>query len=176
MISFRTPTYVMDGHPARKYCTGNLKALIRLKIEFNQSLYFVLCVYCGQGSRVPNLQNYFEPSTGKPRLRIKAPTFGHVFSSDGYSAGYYSYIWSDVISADAYDAFVEAGGPYNKAVAARLRKYVFSVGNTIDPADAYRTFRGRDPKIEALMRKRGFPVNDSKKGKLTPAKPKAKSR
>jgi peptidyl-dipeptidase Dcp len=109
-------------------------------------------------------------------MRHRTPQFGHVFSSDGYSAGYYSYIWSDVISADAYDAFVEAGGPYDKAVAERLRKNVFSVGNTIDPADAYRAFRGRDPKIEALMRKRGFPVNGSKEVKPTPAKPKAKSR
>ncbi len=112
---------------------------------------------------------------GEIVMRHRTPQFGHVFSSDGYSAGYYSYIWSDVISADAYDAFVEAGGPYDKAVAARLRKYVFSVGNTIDPADAYRAFRGRDPKIEALMRKRGFPVNDSKKGKPAQPKPKAKS-
>ena len=109
-------------------------------------------------------------------MRHRTPQFGHVFSGDGYSAGYYSYIWTDVISADAYDAFVEAGSPYDKAVAERLRKYVFSVGNTIDPADAYRAFRGRDPKIEALMRKRGFPVNDSKKAKPTPAKSKAKSR
>jgi len=113
---------------------------------------------------------------GEIVMRHRTPHFGHVFSSDGYSAGYYSYIWSDVISADAYDAFVEAGGPYDKAVAARLRKYIFSVGNTIDTADAYRAFRGRDPKIEALMRKRGFPVNDSKKGKQTLVKPKAKSR
>jgi peptidyl-dipeptidase Dcp len=111
---------------------------------------------------------------GEIVMRHRTPQFGHVFSSDGYSAGYYSYIWSDVISADAYDAFVEAGGPYDKAVAARLRKYVFSVGNTIDPADAYRAFRGRDPKIEALMRKRGFPVNGSKKSKS--AKPTAKPR
>jgi peptidyl-dipeptidase Dcp len=113
---------------------------------------------------------------GEIVMRHRTPQFGHVFSSDGYSAGYYSYIWSDVISADAYDAFVEAGGPYDKAVAERLRKYVFSVGNTIDPADAYRAFRGRDPKIEALMRKRGFPVNASKQGKQAPAKSKAKSR
>jgi peptidyl-dipeptidase Dcp len=113
---------------------------------------------------------------GEIVMRHRSPQFGHVFSSDGYSAGYYSYIWSDVISADAYDAFVEAGGPYDKAVAERLRKNVFSVGNTIDPADAYRTFRGRDPKIEALMQKRGFPVNSPKKDKPTPAKSKAKSR
>lgn len=91
-------------------------------------------------------------------MRHRTPQFGHVFSSDGYSAGYYSYLWSDVITADAYEAFVEGKGPYDKAVGAKLVKYVFSVGNTVDPADAYRMFRGRDPKVEALMKKRGFPV------------------
>ncbi|MEP7213703.1 MAG: M3 family metallopeptidase [Acidobacteriota bacterium] len=91
-------------------------------------------------------------------MRHRTPHFGHVFAGDGYSAGYYSYLWSDVLNADAFEAFTEAGSPYDKKVAARLRKYVFSVGNTIDPADAYRGFRGRDPKVEALMRKRGFPL------------------
>lgn len=89
-------------------------------------------------------------------LRHRLPHFLHVFSSDSYSAGYYSYLWSDVITADAFGAFVEGGGPYDKKVAERLRKYIFSVGNTIDPAEGYRGFRGRDPKIEALMKKRGF--------------------
>jgi len=89
-------------------------------------------------------------------MRHRIPHFGHVFSSDAYSAGYYSYLWSDVITADAFGAFVEAGGPYDRKVAERLRKQIFSVGNTIDPAEAYRAFRGRDPKIEALMKKRGF--------------------
>ena len=89
-------------------------------------------------------------------LRHRLPQFMHVFSSDGYSAGYYSYLWSDVITADSFGAFTEAGGPYDKKVAERLRKNIFSVGNTIDPADAYRNFRGRDPKVEALMKKRGF--------------------
>src|SRR5687767_13201469 len=91
-------------------------------------------------------------------MRHRTPQFGHAFSSDGYSAGYYSYLWSDVITADAFGAFVEGKGPYDKAVGQRLVKYIFSVGNTIDPADAYRAFRGRDPKVEALMKKRGFPV------------------
>ncbi|MEO7673471.1 MAG: M3 family metallopeptidase [Pyrinomonadaceae bacterium] len=91
-------------------------------------------------------------------MRHRTPQFGHAFSSDGYSAGYYSYLWSDVITADAYGAFVEGKGPYDKAVGERLVKYVFSVGNTMDPAEAYRKFRGRDPKVEALMKKRGFPV------------------
>jgi peptidyl-dipeptidase Dcp len=91
-------------------------------------------------------------------MRHRTPQFGHVFSSDGYSAGYYSYLWSDVLNADAFEAFTEAGGPYDKKVAERLRKNIFTVGNTIDPANAYRGFRGRDPKVEALMRKRGFPT------------------
>jgi peptidyl-dipeptidase Dcp len=89
-------------------------------------------------------------------MRHRTPQFLHVFASDGYSAGYYSYLWSDVLTADAFGAFVEGKGPYDKAVAERLRKYVFSVGNTVDPADGYRSFRGRDPKIDALMKKRGF--------------------
>lgn len=91
-------------------------------------------------------------------MRHRTPQFGHVFSSDGYSAGYYSYLWSDVITADAYGAFVEGKGPYDKAVGTKLVRKIFSVGNTIDPAEAYRQFRGRDPKVEALMKKRGFPV------------------
>src|SRR5690349_5122377 len=89
-------------------------------------------------------------------MRHRTPQFLHIFSSDGYSAGYYSYLWSDVLTADAFGAFVEGKGPYDKAVAERLRKYVFSVGNTVDPAEAYRAFRGRDPKVDALMKKRGF--------------------
>ena len=89
-------------------------------------------------------------------MRHRTPHFLHVFGSDGYSAGYYSYLWSDVITADAFGAFVEGKGAYDRAVAEKLRKHVFSVGNTIDPADAYRAFRGRDPKIDALMKKRGF--------------------
>jgi len=91
-------------------------------------------------------------------MRHRTPQFMHVFSSDGYSAGYYSYLWSDTLTADAWEAFTEAGGPWDKAVAQRLSDDVFSVGNTIDPADGYRAFRGRDAGIGALMRKRGFPV------------------
>ena len=89
-------------------------------------------------------------------MRHRTPHFLHIFSSDAYSAGYYSYLWSDVLTADAFGAFVEGKGPYDRSVAERLRKHVFSVGNTADPAEGYRSFRGRDPKIDALMKKRGF--------------------
>jgi peptidyl-dipeptidase Dcp len=91
-------------------------------------------------------------------MRHRIPQFAHVFGGDGYSAGYYSYLWSDTLAADAYEAFTEAGGPYDKAVAKRLREQILAVGNTVDPAEAYRAFRGRDPGIGALMRRRGFPV------------------
>jgi peptidyl-dipeptidase Dcp len=96
---------------------------------------------------------------GMPReivMRHRTPQFGHIFSGDGYSAGYYSYLWSDTLTADAWEAFIEAKGPWDRELARRLRDNVFSVGNTIDPTDGYRAFRGRDPGIDALMRKRGF--------------------
>jgi len=98
---------------------------------------------------------------GMPReivMRHRTPQFSHIFSSDGYSAGYYSYLWADTLTADAWEAFTEAGGAYDKTVAKRLYDHVFSVGNTVDPAEAYRAFRGKDAGIEALMRDRGFPV------------------
>jgi len=88
-------------------------------------------------------------------MRHRTAQFHHIFA-DGYEAGYYSYLWSDTLSADAWEAFLEASGPYDKTVAKRLHDDIFSVGNTKDPADAYRAFRGRDPGISALMRKRGF--------------------
>jgi len=99
-------------------------------------------------------------------MRHRTPQFSHVFSSDGYSAGYYSYLWSVVLAADGFSAFTEAGGPYDKAVAARLRQHVYTVGNTVDPAVGYRAFRGRDPKVDALMKQRGFPLS----GAAAPAK------
>jgi peptidyl-dipeptidase Dcp len=89
-------------------------------------------------------------------MRHRTPQFSHVFSGDGYSAGYYSYLWSAVLDEDAYQAFEEAGGPYDKAVAKRYHDDIVSVGNTVDPAESYRKFRGRDPQVEALLRARGF--------------------
>ena len=96
---------------------------------------------------------------GMPReivMRHRTPQFGHIFSGDGYSAGYYSYLWSDTLTADAWEAFSAGKGAWDRDMAKRLRDHVFSVGNTVDPADGYRAFRGRDPQIDALMRKRGF--------------------
>jgi peptidyl-dipeptidase Dcp len=94
-------------------------------------------------------------------MRHRTPQLSHVFAGDGYSAGYYSYLWADTLTADAFEAFLEASGPFDKAVAARLKSHVFEVGNTIDPAEGYRAFRGKEPGIEPLMRKRGFPSGAS---------------
>jgi peptidyl-dipeptidase Dcp len=93
-------------------------------------------------------------------MRHRSPHFGHVFSSEGYSAGYYGYMWADVLTADAAEAFEEApGGFYDKELARKLVDNLFAVRNAVDPADAYRAFRGRDAEMEALMRDRGFPVS-----------------
>ncbi|WP_222934357.1 M3 family metallopeptidase [Caulobacter sp. 17J80-11] len=92
-------------------------------------------------------------------MRHRTPQFGHVFSGDGYSAGYYSYLWADTLTADVAEAFEESpGGLYDKATAKKLHDNIMSVGNSIDPAEGFRKFRGRDVKIDALMRDRGFPV------------------
>ena len=93
-------------------------------------------------------------------MRHRTPQFNHLFSSDGYSAGYYSYLWSDALTADAAEAFEEAGSYYDKEVSKRLHDYIFSVGDTIDPAEGFRRFRGRDVDTRALLRKRGFPVDE----------------
>jgi len=89
-------------------------------------------------------------------MRHRTPQFAHVFSGDGYSAGYYSYLWSETLTADVGEAFVEAGSYYDKETAQRLHDTILSVGNTVDPADAFRAFRGRDPEVDALLRVRGF--------------------
>ncbi len=92
-------------------------------------------------------------------MRHRTPQFGHIFSGEGYAAGYYSYLWADTITADAAEAFVEAGSFYDKATAKKLRDYIMSVGDSIDPAEGFRKFRGRDVDTAALLRDRGFPVD-----------------
>jgi len=88
--------------------------------------------------------------------RHAARHFGHIFGGDGYSAAYYAYLWAEVLDADGFKAFQEAGDVFDHALAARLYEYVYSAGGTRDFAAAYRAFRGRDPKIEALLEGRGL--------------------
>jgi peptidyl-dipeptidase Dcp len=91
-------------------------------------------------------------------MRHRPTQFLHIFSGDDYSAGYYSYIWADTLTADAAEAFVEAGSFYDKTTAKRLHDNIMSVGNGVPPEVAFRNFRGRDVDTNALMRDRGFPV------------------
>ncbi|MET0604823.1 MAG: M3 family metallopeptidase [Beijerinckiaceae bacterium] len=89
-------------------------------------------------------------------MRHRTPHFSHIFSGDGYSAGYYSYLWSEVLDADAFDAFEDEGDVFDSGTARRLKQFIYSAGDSRDPAELYVTFRGRMPSIEPLLRKRGL--------------------
>ncbi|ATW02561.1 M3 family metallopeptidase [Sphingorhabdus sp. YGSMI21] len=91
-------------------------------------------------------------------MRHRLPQFNHLFSSDAYSAGYYSYLWSETMDADTWAAFEEAGSPWDAETAERFRSVILSTGNETDRAEAYREFRGRDPEVKYILKKRGFPV------------------
>ena len=89
-------------------------------------------------------------------MRHRTPHFAHVFSGDGYSAGYYSYMWSEVLDADAFEAFMETGNPFNPDTARKLKDNIYSVGGSVDPEDAYKAFRGKLPSPEAMLKKKGL--------------------
>jgi peptidyl-dipeptidase Dcp len=95
---------------------------------------------------------------GEMVMRHRLPQFNHLFADDGYSAGYYSYLWSETMDADTWAAFTEKGDVWDKETAARFRLMLLSTGNETDRAEAYRAFRGRDPDVKYIMQKRGFPV------------------
>ena len=89
-------------------------------------------------------------------MRHATPHFAHVFSGDGYSSGYYSYMWSEVMDADAFDAFREAGDAFDPATAKRLEEAILSAGGAREADALYRAFRGRMPGVEPLLRGRGL--------------------
>lgn len=82
--------------------------------------------------------------------------FQHLFASSGYAAGYYVYLWAEVLDADGYGAFEEAGSPFDAEVAGRLKRHVYAAGNSVDPGAAYAAFRGRAPRVQPLLHKRGL--------------------
>ena len=89
-------------------------------------------------------------------MRHRLPHFQHLFSGDGYAAGYYSYMWSEVLDADAFEAFEETGDAFDPATAKKLHDFIYSAGNLRDPAEAYKAFRGQLPTVDALLKKRGL--------------------
>jgi peptidyl-dipeptidase Dcp len=101
---------------------------------------------------------------GMPReiaMRHRLPHFGHLFSGDAYSAGYYSYLWSEVMDADTWEYFEASGNVFDPTIAAGMRDVILGEGNVSDRAEAYRRFRGRDPDVDALLRVRGLPVGEA---------------
>jgi peptidyl-dipeptidase Dcp len=167
---------VLDNY-ARHYKTGEKmpQALIeKLKAAetFNQGFETVEYL----GSALVDMKIHMDPEgdidpvaveksilgeIGMPKeivMRHRLPQFNHLFTSDAYSAGYYSYLWSDVMAADAWAAFEEKGDPWHAETARKFVEIILASGNAIDRAEAYRMFRGRDPKVEALLRNRGLPA------------------
>ncbi len=169
-------THVETGEPM----PAELIAKIRRAATFNQG--FATVEYLASALIDMKLHTLDDPSgldpdaferetlaeLGMPSevvMRHRTPHFGHVFSGEGYATGYYGYLWADVLTSDAAEAFAQApGGFYDADVAERLVRYLFAPRNAIDPAEAYRLFRGRDAGIAPLMRDRGFPIPEGVEG------------
>jgi peptidyl-dipeptidase Dcp len=161
---------------ARHYQTGTampedlLQRLLAAR-NFNvgfATIEYLACAYVDLGFHSVSAPGTIDPTAfeddalkrlGMPDeivMRHRPPHFGHVFSGGGYAAAYYSYMWSEVLDADAFEAFEETGDIFDPATARRLRETIYAAGGARDPADAYRAFRGRLPNPEALLRKRGL--------------------
>jgi peptidyl-dipeptidase Dcp len=170
--------YILNTY-AKHYKTGVPipKALvdkIQASATFNQG--FATVEYLSSAILDMKLHNRSEPVTdpkafekatlaelGMPDemvMRHRLPQFNHLFADDSYSAGYYSYLWSEVMDADTWAAFEESGDVWNKALAEKFRSIILSTGNETDRLEAFRAFRGRDPDVNALLKRRGFPVGD----------------
>jgi len=163
---------------ALHYQTGEpLPALLLEKLtaarHFNQgfqTVEFLASAFMDMDFHSQHLENY-DPAAleaaslagiGMPDAivpRHAAPHFGHIFGGDGYSAGYYSYLWAEVLDADGFGAFTEAKDTFDPTLAKKLYEHIYSTGGTRDFTEAYRSFRGRDPEIEALLKGRGLETN-----------------
>jgi peptidyl-dipeptidase Dcp len=170
--------YILNTY-AKHYKTGEpipaaLVEKIRASDTFNQG--FSTVEYLSSAILDMKLHNRSQPVTdpaaferdtlaeiGMPKemvMRHRLPQFNHLFSSDSYSAGYYSYLWSETMDADTWAAFTEKGDVWNKETAERFRSMLLATGNETDRIEAYRAFRGRDPDVKYIMKKRGFPTGE----------------
>jgi peptidyl-dipeptidase Dcp len=133
-----------------------------LKAEFLASALLDMRLHLVPGGAVPDPREFERQVLGElgmpPAIvaRHRIPQFAHVFSGEGYAAGYYGYLWAEVLARDLYGAFLEAGDPFDPPTAKRYLKTMLSVGNTVDPGDAFRRFRGRDPQADALLKAEGL--------------------
>ena len=161
----RYAVHVDTGEPMPAELLQRLKAARNFNqgfatVEYTASALVDMAIYAGNGADVGDVEK-FEAETleriGMPReivMRHRLPHFMHIIG--GYAAGYYSYLWSEVMDADAFAAFEEAGNVFDPATARKLKEFIYSAGNRRDPHDAYVAFRGRPPKIEGLLKKRGL--------------------
>ena len=137
-------------------------------VEFTASALVDMAVHALSADEVPQsgvevagLEQKLLQDIGMPEaivMRHRSPHFAHIYSGDGYSAGYYSYMWAEVLDADGFNAFKEAGDIFDPETAQRLLSNIYSAGGSVDPAELYRSFRGRDPQVDPLLEGRGFPV------------------
>ncbi|HEY5226758.1 MAG TPA: M3 family metallopeptidase, partial [Methylovirgula sp.] len=136
-------------------------------VEYTASALVDLALHKASPSQdldIVALENEMLEKLGMPKsmvMRHRTPHFTHVFSGDSYAAGYYSYLWSEVLDADGFEAFIEAGDIFDAAVAKRLREHVYGAGNKADAEAAYQGFRGRAPAPEPLLKKRGLVGEDA---------------
>jgi peptidyl-dipeptidase Dcp len=159
--------HAVSGKPI----SDELIALIKKSEHFNQGFLTVAYTSCAlidmSLHQHPNPDRLnlaaFEKSEcerlGVPEavgMRHRLPQFRHLFADNGYAAGYYVYMWAEVLDADGFEAFEASGDVFNADLAAKFKRFVLSAGNTLDPAEAYRAFRGRDPDVGALLRGRGL--------------------
>ncbi|WP_114943290.1 M3 family metallopeptidase [Microvirga calopogonii] len=163
----RYATHYRTGEPIPEELLARLMAARNFNQGFATVEYLSSAFVDLELHRRKDLKNLdvsaFEAQTlekiGMPReiiMRHRTPHFTHVFSGDGYSSGYYSYLWSEVLDADAFTAFEETGDAFDKDMADRLKRFIYSAGNLRDPAEAYTAFRGRLPTADALLAKRGL--------------------
>jgi peptidyl-dipeptidase Dcp len=159
--------HVETGEPIPEALLAKLKAARKANtgfetVEFVSSALLDMAYHSAgldAGIEVDPLEAATLDRIGMPReiaLRHASTHFLHLFTGDGYAAGYYSYLWSEVLDADGFGAFEDAGDPFDPATAERLYTYVYSGGGSRDFGEAYRLFRGRDPQIDGLLAKRGF--------------------
>ncbi len=158
-------THVETGEPMPEAMRDRLLAASIYDMGFQTVEYLGSAIvdlefHAGEAPDDPmEMQAELLEEIGMPKavgMRHATPHFAHVFGGDGYSAGYYSYMWSEVMDADAFAAFKEAGGPFDRQVAARLEEHILSAGGTQEAEAAYVAFRGRLPGVEALLQGRGL--------------------
>lgn len=161
----------VDGEPMPQELIARIRAAANFNQGFSTGEYLAsalmdMVYHTTDPAEIGDVQT-FERETlaglGMPDeivMRHRSTQFGHIFEGEGYAAGYYGYMWADVLTADAAEAFEEAGSYYDPDTAHRLVETLFAPRNSVDPAEAYRAFRGRDADVHALMRDRGFPVTE----------------